>query len=183
MSTDTIQEFILKDERNFHSAVSVIGAWARTREYIAGEFLKRLGAMVLKELPGWECEQGKDFFEIPWGGIFFYKPSWDGYWVCLQFVKLGEKIQFGVARTPNAKRPFSSELLEAVAELQPSAKPNGEWWEAHVFMQTPARNWQEPEVLWRLHTDPTFLSEVAEQMSAVAKRAEQILDRLTKKKS
>jgi hypothetical protein len=93
-------------------------------------------------------------------------------------------MQFGVVRVPNriANRPFSAELLGAVAKIQPSAKVAPQWWEAHVFLRTPAPNWREPEVLWRMHTDQSFLNEVTEQMLAVAKEAEPILDRLTKKK-
>jgi hypothetical protein len=71
--------------------------------------------------------------------------------------------------------------LAAIKEQYPSARSRA-WWEAVIDLHSPAPDWTEPTVLWRLHKDDKFLGEVAEQLLAVAKISEPILDRLARSK-
>ena len=88
----------------------------------------------------------------------------------------------GVGRITNDTRkvPLHPPLLSAVQKILPSAKSHA-WWEARVTMHTPAADWRKPEVLWRMHTDGRFLGEVAEQLLAIVKVSERIIDRLPRK--
>ena len=93
-------------------------------------------------------------------------------------------MRFGIVRDEGliADRPLAPELLDAVRKLYPSAR-SGKWWEAAVEMRSPATNWRLPEILWRIHTDLSFLKAVAEQISELAKGAEALLDRLNRTKA
>jgi hypothetical protein len=44
-------------------------------------------------------------------------------------------------------------------------------------MQSPAADWHDPKVLWRVHTDNKFLEDVAEQLLGMAEISEPIVDR------
>lgn len=184
MNLDAIRAFILKDLRNFSIARAVFEVWPQCREQIAQEFFKRLEAALLQKLPGWHATPGQDYYEVPWATFKLGKAIWGNeYEIPLQFVRLGRSIQFGVARTAGSAttRPFSKELLEAITKLHPTAKAALPSWDALVVLRTPAPDWQEPEVLWRMHSEPSFLKEVSEQLLGVAQTAEPILDLLSKK--
>jgi hypothetical protein len=92
----------------------------------------------------------------------------------------GQDVQFGVGRDEDQehinKRPYIPELLPAVKESHPTAC-NKKWCEAVVRMQSPAADWHDPKVLWQMHTDQTFLEDVAEQLLGVAEISEPIVDR------
>jgi hypothetical protein len=184
MSASPVQDFILRDEQNLRTAAAVAVAWPETRKRIANEFLGRFGAKLQAELPGWISAPWEQFFEHGYASFFVEKKSWSGeYGITLQADYHGGRMMFGVERENKiiADRPLSPEVLEAVRPLFPSVRTKP-WWDAQVPMRVPASDWTSPEVLWRMHTDPSFLNSVADQMLAIAKATESIIDRLTKKK-
>jgi hypothetical protein len=79
------------------------------------------------------------------------------------------------------KRPFCEELLTAIKRLHPSARAKA-WWEARITMRSPATDWRSPDVLWRMHTEDTFVDNVAAQLLEVAKISVPFIDRLARKK-
>ena len=183
MSTESIQDFILKDEQNLRIAAAVGEAWPEARRQLVDGFLSRLSARLLKELPGWKAENWKEFLVYQYACFYLYKESWVGeYYITLQAHHSGATMQFGVQRDEAIleKRPLDPQLLAAVKEVQPSARSQT-WWDAVVAMREPAPDWRAPEILWRMHTDEKFLAIVAEQLLAVARVAESHIDRLTKK--
>jgi hypothetical protein len=184
MKTDPLQEFILKDEQNLRIAVAVSEAWPDVRSRITTTFLDRLTTKLVKELPGWATETWETCFEHAYASFQLYKPTWEYYWVDLQFRDCGQNMRLGIVREESlvSDRPFSPDILEAVRKIYPSAK-QAKWWEAIIVLRSPATDWRTPDVLWRMHTDSSFLDTVAEQMVALAKATEFILDRLHKKKS
>jgi hypothetical protein len=50
-------------------------------------------------------------------------------------------------------------------------------------MPSPAPDWRKPEVLWRIHTDPKFLTDVADQLFEIAEVSAPIIDELAKKRA
>jgi hypothetical protein len=102
--------------------------------------------------------------------------------VTLQCNDSGRTMEFGIQRDQDRlkKIPLSAEILSAVRQLQPSAGSR-QWWDAVVKMRNPATDWRPPEILWRMHTDATFLESVAEQLLAVAQATGPILDRMARK--
>jgi hypothetical protein len=184
MKTDSIQDYILKNEHNLGIAAAVCEAWPRAREKLVSEFLDRLDRRLKKKLRKWNSERWGVFLLDQWPGYQICKPAWgDDYSIGLQCGDFGRETTFGVFRDANRikKRPHCEELLSAVQQLHPSAK-SMMWWEARVIMRSPAPDWRKPEMLWRMHTDPKFLEEVAEQLLDLARVSERIIDRLARKK-
>jgi hypothetical protein len=184
MNTDPIQDFILKNERNLCIAAAVGDAWPEAREKLVSGFLDRLEVRLKRTFKGWEFERGGRFFVDAYSGCYFLKPVWENqYWIGLNCNEHGDKMVFGVGRDkPHiGKRPFCEELLEAISKLHPSGRTHS-WWEARMTMRSPAADWRKPEVLWRMHKDPTFLEDVAQQLLDIAKTSERIIDRLSRKK-
>jgi hypothetical protein len=183
MKTDTIQDFIVTDERNLRIAAAIAEAWPKAREQLVSSFLKRLHSNLEPKLGGWDHVLWKQFFVDPYPAMYLWKPSWkDQYSVAFQCSNHGEEMVFGVQRdeTYIKKRPFCAEILSAVRKLHPSAHART-WWEAVVTMQSPAADWRKPEVLWRMHKDEKFINDVAEQLLEVAQATEAIIDRLVQK--
>lgn len=185
MKSEPIQDYILKSEHNLRIAEAVGEAWTEARKKLVSGFLDRLDLRVKKKLKRWESGPWNGrFFVDRWAGYYFWKPAWeDQYGLGLQCNEYGKRMLFGVYREKDSigKRPLSVELLNAIAKLYPSASANS-WWEAKVMMQSPAADWQKPEVLWRMHKDKNFLDDVAEQILGVARVSESIIDRLARKK-
>lgn len=182
MSTDTIQEFIIKNEQNLRIAVAVSEAWPEARNHIMTSFLDRLATKLRSGLQHWQTEVGNTYFVDRYAGFQLSKANWDAYWVDLQFADYGQKVQFGIMRNENeiSNQPFCPAILEAVSNLYPSAK-QVKWWEAVVVMSSPATDWRTPDVLWRMQTDSSFLEDVAGQLLSLANATESIVDRLAKK--
>jgi len=118
-----------------------------------------------------------------WGaGFSFWKPAWkEEYYVELNVWDYGQGVTLGLGRDAGKehikKRSHCAELLTAVSKRYPTASAR-KWWEAAVYMQSPAADWQKPKVLWQMHTDPRFLEDVAEQLLEVAKISEPFVDKL-----
>jgi hypothetical protein len=128
MKTDPLQDFILKDEQNLRIAVAISEAWPEVRSRITTTFLDRLTTKLVKELPGWTTETWETFFEHAYASFTLYKPTWEYYWVDLQFRDCGQNMRLGIVREESliSDRPFSPDILEAVRNsiLQPN-KPSG----------------------------------------------------------
>jgi hypothetical protein len=184
MKTDPIQKFILKNERNLRLAIKTSDVWLATRSVLVQTFQQHLKQRLLKQLKGWEFgAYDGEFFDSAWGGYYFWKPSWeDQYSLALQMTYQGEQAIIGVGRDKNqfGKRPNSAELFKAITKIHSSADSNV-WWEAKWKMQSPAANWREPDVLWRMHKDKKFLEEVAEQLLELAEISVPIIDKLVRK--
>lgn len=184
MTNDSIEDFILKSERNFHVAAAVGDAWPAARARIVSGFLDRLDLRLKRRLKGWlSSREGGVFFVDPYPGYYLWKPRWKNYCVALQCHEFGKRTVFGVTRERDrlGKRPFCQDLFSAVTGLHPSARQVA-WWEAIITMRSPADDWRAPDVLWRLHTDKEFLNEVADQLLQVAKASEPLIDRLSRRK-
>jgi hypothetical protein len=182
-NADPLQEYILTSKKNLHIAATVAEAWPEARDQLVSVFLKRLGVELSNKLKGWKCESDGRYFIDRWPCFSVWKHRWaDQYCVTLQCWNFGEKMLFGVTRDEIhiAKRSFCAEILDAVKQIYPSAK-SSKWWEAWVTMRSPAADWRNPEVLWNIHTDNTFLKDVAEQFLEVAEVCEPIIDRLVEK--
>ena len=78
-------------------------------------------------------------------------------------------------------RPFSNELLDAIQMNHPDARFIKPWWDAAVFMKSPASDWRKPDALWQMHQDSKFLDDVAEQLLDLAKTSAPIIDGLVQK--
>jgi len=184
MNTESIQEFILKDEHNLRVAAAVGEAWVEVRRNIVDDFLGRLDTRLKKKLKGWEWEQsGGMFFEGMYAGYYFWKPTWPGHYLGLECHDYGEQMLFGVGRNNDLRKkpPSCDELLNAIKKYHPAVRANA-WWEARIPMHSPAADWRSPRVLWQMHKDDAFLVSVAEQLLEVARAAEPFLDRLSRKK-
>jgi hypothetical protein len=184
MKDNPIQEFILKNERNLRIAAAVAESWTETREQLVSGFLGRLESKLAKKLKGWKFEREGTYFVDRWSNFLLWKPAWeDQYYVSLTCENSGRKMTFGVVRSNELvrKRKFCPELVAAVRRIYPSARPT-KYWEAVIDMHSPADDWRKPEVLWRMHTDHTFLEEVSDQLLQVARISKPILDRLVRKK-
>ena len=182
MKTDPIQEFIIENERNMLIAAAVADGYLAARKQLVDGFLDRLGATIVKECKGWQHEKWRIFIS-DWEALFYLrKPEWDFHAVALRCFDYGERMEFGITRDVGiGKKPFRAEILAAVKESFPSARART-WWEAVVTMQSPAADWRKPEVLLRMHTDPEFLNEVAEQLLTVARPTAAIIDRFARAK-
>ena len=184
MTTNPMQHYILKNERNLRIAAAVGEAWPEARETLVSAFHARLESRLTKNLKGWKVEHTEAYFSDRYGTFYLNKPAWDNqYYISLQYSNHGEKMIFGVIRSEwyIKKRKFSPELLTAVRQIYPSAHSRT-WWEAVIDMQSPAADWRKPEVLWRMYKDHKFLVEVSEQLLEVARVGTPIIDRLARKK-
>ena len=50
------------------------------------------------------------------------------------------------------------------------------------MLRSPAPDWSKPDVLWRMHKDPEFVTDLANQLLEIAEVSEHIIDRLVRKK-
>ncbi len=184
MSTDPVQEFILKNEHNLRIAATVGEAWPEIRAQIVAGFLDRLETRLKGKLKGWQFGTANGaFFVAAYAGYYFGKPAWsDEYGLALQADEYGNRMTIGVYRDKDRifKRRFSAELLNAISKLYPTAHTTS-WWEARIFIQSPAADWHEPAVLWRMNTESKFLDDVAVQLLDLAKISAPIIDGLVRK--
>lgn len=183
MSTESIQDFILKDEQNLRIAAAVGEAWPEARRRLVERFLSRLSERLLKDLPGWKTDTWKEFFDHQYPIFSLFKQAWaKEYAIVLQAHHYGRTMQFGVQRDENliADRPLDPAVLVAVQQVQVGARAQ-KWWEALVLMREPAPDWTVSGVMWQMHKDEQFLEQVAMQLLEVARVAESHIDRLTKR--
>ena len=185
MKSNPVRNYIIENERNFRIAAIVGVEWSDARSMIISGFLDRLDLRLKRKLKGWESGRWGAFLLDAYSGYYISKSEWDErYYISLRFGAYGKNMGLGVGRDYEryGKRPFCDDLLKAVARLHPSTRPEKWWWEALVSMQSPAADWRDSDVLWRVHKDQKFLEDVAEQVLDVAKATTPIIDRLTRKK-
>jgi hypothetical protein len=184
MSTKPIQEFIIQSEENLRIAAAVAETWPEARSQLVSAFLDRLDTRLKGKLKGWETFRQHDFFNDYWAGYYVAKPAWGKvYGIGFECIKHGGTMDLGISRGTNntQKQPLSPELLDAVQSIHPSAKSHP-WWEAFVTLRSPAPDWRKPDVLWRMHKDAEFLTDVADQLVEIAEVSEHVIDRLVRKK-
>lgn len=180
MSGQSISDYILQDEERLRVAAAIYDAWSAVRDQITKGFLTKLSSRLLTRLPDWKSDTWGIFYEDTYANYYLYKPGWNlEYYISLQFRDGGMNMRFGVVRDENkiSDRPLSAEILAAVRKSQPSAKQSA-WWEAYILMRSPAKDWRGAEIMWKMHRDDSFLEAVAEQLQAVARATEPILDGL-----
>jgi hypothetical protein len=181
MKNDPVIDYILKSEGNLNVAAAVTDAWPKVTSKLVSAFLERLGSRLKRK--GWQSEPwGRPFLD-QWAGFGMWKPAWSRS-VSFQCGQYGNSIVLGVSRDTDdtEKLPLHGPLLSAVQKILPSAKPSP-WWEACASMPSPAPDWRKPEVLWRIHTDPKFLTDVADQLFEIAEVSAPIIDELAKKRA
>lgn len=184
MNADPIEDFILANKANLSIAVAVAEGWPRARTRMVTDFLGHLRNALEGKLENWKYDASGEYFKDRYPGFYFWKGAWaNQYSVRLEFGNYGRNMIFGISRVagPAEERAFSGELLAGIKQPFPSARAR-KFWEADITMQSPAKDWTSPEVLWRMHSDPKFLADVAGQLLAVAKIGEPIIDRLAQKK-
>jgi hypothetical protein len=184
MSTKPIQEFIIQSKENLRIAAAVAETWPEARSQLVSAFLDRLDTRLKGKLKEWETFRQHDFFNDHWAGYYVAKPAWGKvYAIGFECVQHGGTMYLGISRKTNdtRKQPLSPELLGAVKTIHPSAKSHP-WYEAFVTLRSPAPDWRKPDVLWRMHKDTEFLTNVADQLLELAKVSGHIIDRLVRNK-
>lgn len=190
MKSDPVQEFILQSEQNLRIAVAVTEAWPEARKQLLEGFVDRLEVRLKQKLTGWKSERWDGDRNDGYLSFYLWKPAWQAqfkqpqYYIHLEVVG-GQRTAFGLARNDGLKhlksRGPSWDALAAVTKSNPSAKVKP-WWEAKIWMESPAADWSAPAVLWRMHQDPKLLEEVATQLLEVADVSEAVVDRLVQSK-
>lgn len=184
MKGNPVHDYILQSERNLQIASAVSEALPEAKEKLVFGFLTRLGSYLIEQLQGWKYAIEGRFFIDQWPCFNVFKPNWgNDYGITLQCWGFGEKMLLGVTRDEKNKSipPVCGEVLSAVKTLHPSAKSE-KWWEAQVTIRSPAGDWRKPDVLWRMHKEKLFLSDVADQLLEIAKISEPVVNRLTRRK-
>lgn len=181
MRNNPIHDYILKSKSNLSVAAAIATEWPEARAKLVSAFLERLDARLKKK--GWDFEPYGRFFLDQWAGFSIWKPGWNRS-ISFSCGQYGTQMGIGVSRDTDdtGKLPLHEPLLRAVQKILPSAKPNP-WWEAMSPMHSPAPDWRKPEVLCRIHKDPAFLTEVADQLLEIAEVSAPIIDRLAKRQA
>lgn len=186
MKSNPIHEYILKSESNLSVAAAIETEWPEARAKLVSAFLERLASRLKKSLKGWDGGPwGAPFFSVgQWPGFAIWKPAWEYYSIAFQCCQDGVWMKKGVIRdtSDTEKLPLHEPLLRAVQKILPSAKSDL-WWEAVTVMHSPAPDWRKPEVLWRIHKDPAFLTDVANQLLEIAEITAPIIDGLAKRQA
>jgi hypothetical protein len=181
MSTKLIQNFILQSEENLRIAAAVAETWPDVRRELMSSFLDRLDTRLTRE--GWKPWRNSDFLK-PYADYYIAKPEWgESYWIGFECYPNWRQIDIGIYWEPG-KMPEQgiAELLTALQKIHPSAKshPGLRW--VYAKLRSPEPDWSKPDVLWRMHNDPKFITDFANELLAIAKVTEHIIDRLVRNK-
>jgi hypothetical protein len=183
VNTKSIQNFILQSEENFRIAAAVAQAWPEARRQLMSSFLDRLETRLRRKLKGWKTFRDPNFFKT-YAGYYITKTEWgESYWIGFECYPNLRQIDIGIMwETGNIRKQAPTELLPALQTIYPSAKyiPAHRW--VYAMLRSPEPDWSKPDVLWRMHKDPEFVTDVANQLLAIAKVSEHIIDRLVRNK-
>ena len=185
MNTKSIQKFILQSEGNFHIAAAVAEAWPEAKTQLMSSFLDSLEILLMGKLKGWKPQRDSNFFKAT-AGYYITKPKWgESYWIGFECYPDGSRVDIGITwETDNTRKQALAELLTALQRIYPSAKiwsnPRLKW--VYAMLRSPAPDWSKPDVLWRMHKDPEFVTDLANQLLEIAKVSEHIINRLVRKK-
>jgi hypothetical protein len=183
VSTKSIQKFILQSEGNFRIAAAVAEAWREARRQLMSSFLDRLETRLTTKLKGWKSWRDPNFFKTS-AGYYIAKPEWEeSYWIGFECWPDGSRIDIGISwETDNVRKQAVAELLTALQTIYPSAKSTLGYGWVYAMLRSPASDWSKPDVLWQMHKDPEFVTDLANQLLAIAKVSEHIIDRLVRNK-
>jgi hypothetical protein len=176
-------DFILESERNLRVAEAAFESFEGARDQIIRGFCQRLGQRLNKKLIGWQFEYRWPFFTDRYGAFDLWKPTWrDQYHLRLEAWDYGARMIYGVWRDEGniPRRPFTGEILTQVKKAHPSAKARI-YYEAEVRLRSPEPDWRPIDVLWQIHTDRSFLADVAGQMLEIVTLTEKIIDSVVAK--
>ena len=182
-SVDPLTEYMLESERNLRLAEATWRRYEAAREQIMSGFFKRLTLRLTQSLPGWKSRYDELFFVAEYSACDVWNPAWEEqYFLRLEAWKNGDRIIYGIWRDEDKlrNRPRSDTLLHAVQKEHPSAKSRI-YYEAELTIHSPAPDWRQPAVLWRIHQDPRFLEDVADQLLELAKLTDKQVKALAKK--
>ena len=174
--------FIAESEGNIEIGNAIYEQYENAREDILKGFFKRLLAGIKQKLPDWSGRYTEPFFTKRYGAFDFYKSTWSQrYRIRLEAWDWGNGIVYGVWRDadslPNV--PLNAKLLAEVQEKMPDATSRG-YYEAEIRMNSPAKDWRIPRVLWRLHSDEAFRTEVESLLIELAEIAAAHIDLMEK---
>jgi hypothetical protein len=176
VNTKSIQNFVLQSEVNFRTAAAVAEGWREARKQLMSSFLDRLETQLTKKLKGWKSSR-EGGFSNRWSGCYIAKPKWrDNYCIALDCWAEGSEVYIGIAwETDNVRKQARAEVLTALQTIDRSAKPYPRG--VYAMLRSPAADWSKPDVLWRMHKKPEFVTDVANQLLAIAQVSEHIIDR------
>jgi hypothetical protein len=179
MNSKSIQNFILQSEENLRIASAVAEAWPEAARELMSSFLDRLETRLTGKLKGWKSWRDPNFFKT-YAGYYIVKPEWEeSYWIGFECYPNCRQIDIGITwETKNTRKQGVAELLTALQTIYPSAKylPAYRW--VYAMLRSPAPDWSKPDVLWRMHKNPEFVTDLANQLLEIAKVSEHIIDRL-----
>src|SRR5262249_7088372 len=152
----------LQSEGNFRIAAAVAEALREARRQLMSSFLDRLETRLMKKLKGWKPWRDSNFFKAT-AGYYITKTKWrERYWIGFECYPDGSRIDIGISwEIDNIRKQGLAELLTALQGIYPSAKyiPAYDW--VFARLDSPERDWSKPDVLWRMHKDPTFVIDLA----------------------
>ena len=178
-----ITQYLLQSDLNLRVGSAIFDAWPEARARIGSEFISRLGERLLQQLPSWEVELLERPYLDQWAIFCLSKPSWRGQRaIALQFWNHVQHVRIGAFRDQSVLPGSISDpaLLEALRRSHPRAKSNVQWWDAYIVATHPASDWCSPKTLWRMHSDPKFLDDVAAQLLDIATATEGRIDQLVR---
>jgi hypothetical protein len=183
VNTKSIQNFILQSKENFRIAAAVAETWPEARKQLIYSFLDRLETRLTKKLKGWKPWREGNFFKTT-AGYYITKPEWgESYWIGFECWPDGSRIDICIYwETDNIRKQAIAELLTALQTRYPSAKSHPGWRCVYAMLRSPASDWSKPDVLWQMHKDPEFVTDLANQLLEISEVSEHIIDRLVRNK-
>ena len=130
-----------------------------------------------------ETTRDSNFFEAT-AGYYITKPEWgESYRIGFECYPNGSKIDIGICwKTDNIRKQAPAELLTALQKIYDRAEYTPKYRWVYATLLSPERDWSKPDALWRMHKDPEFVTDIANQLLEIAKMSEPIIDRLVRNK-
>lgn len=178
-----LTKFMLETAENFHIAHAIHVNYNAARKELLDQFFKKLATDLCSTHPDWKYDWG-NFFVDQFPQFRMGKPAWDWRYVIeIQAQGYGNRMVYGVWRDDKRlssvpRDPVLHDLVRKKVSGNIVSRP---WYEAEIELISPARDWRLPEVLWRTHSDPTFLQEVASMLRELATLVEKRVDELVEK--
>lgn len=179
-----ITKFMLETAENFQVAHAIHEHYDAARAELLDSFFERLAEELSTTHPQWEYDW-TEFFTGEFGQFKTCKKAWDWrYVVAIEAQKHGNRMAYGVWRNEDriSQAPRDATLHGLVSKKLPHVRKSRRWFEAEIYLTSPAPDWRLPEVLWRMHKEPEFLKEIAslmrEMMDLTEKRVDELVTKL-----